>query len=765
MNFFDDSGIKYLLTDSRDLREPSKTVFFALRTAASDGHRYINDLISRGVTRFVVERIPEGLSSVAQFIVCPRPESVLQYVGRKVRDATSAKVIGVTGSVGKTVVKEILYQALSRRFRVTRSPRSYNSQIGVPLSLWEIRPDDDYAIIEAGIDGMGQMAALAAQIRPTVGILTRITDEHSDGFASREEKIRQKLLLFASVTDIVYDGNDPGVESALRDAYPQKRLHAAFGKGDAINPALAVKTMEVLGFDTANIRDMMSEVNATVDTRLDVREGTDDSLVINDRFTADVRSLSASLAFMRRRATNVRHCVLVLGELLRPYGTDEKALYGEVAEVAAEFGVDEVFACNHSAIQYSRLFDDRGIKFAIFEKENGVVGLQSCLILVQGLPSVAAMLETPRHETTLDVNLDALTRNFNHYRSLLRPTTGVIAMVKASAYGIGALEVSKTLQAQGAAYLAVAVVDEGVALRRAGITIPIMVMNPISTNFRALVDYRLEPSVFSLRELEMLLMHLPELTEVDNAPYPIHIKLDTGMHRVGFISEELPDLVNALTHTDRVAVATAFSHLATADCLDQDEYTDMQLHKFEEMTFVLRNGIGYDFKRHILNTAGIQRRTVCQYDFVRLGIGLYGIDPVDEKSSALSVVAALRTRIISLHRWQPYVTIGYGRKGVVARQSVVATVPIGYADGINRHLGCGNASFIVKGVACPTIGNVCMDQCMIDVTDVPEVNIGDSVEIFGPSAPISRLSDTLGTIPYEVLASISPRVTRLYFRE
>lgn len=767
-DIFNDPDIKYLLTDSRDLRDAAATVFFALTTASSDGHLYIAEMLDKGVRRFVARHKPADAPADAQFLITDSPEAVLQRIGHDRRRATNATIIAVTGSIGKTVVKELLFNALAQTHRVSRSPRSYNSQIGVPLSLWEIQPDDDYAIIEAGVDAAGQMTTLADIIEPNIGIITRITDEHSGGFSSRRQKIEQKAMLFASVSDIIYDGDDAEVESVLRQMYPHKRLHAAHGAGSAINTSLARETLRVLGFDADAITAMTESLNTDIDTRLDVREGTGDTLIINDMFTPDVRSIEAAMAFMRRRAVaSQRRCVLLLGELMNRHGETAADTYRKVAAAAADYGIGEVFATDDCADAYADIFSERGVSFsAVKGGVSDLPDLSRRMILVCGMPAtVAAMLENPRHETTLDVNLDALIHNFNHYRSLVKPTTGVIAMVKASAYGMGALEVAKTLQAQGAAYLAVAVVDEGVALRRAGITMPIMVLNPITTNFRALVDYRLEPAVFSLRELETLLAHLPEPSATEN-PYPIHIKLDTGMHRVGFIAEELPALARVLKATRRVAVATAFSHLATADCLDKDDYTDLQLQTFASMTHTLRQGIGYDFKRHILNTAGIQRRPEYQYDYVRLGIGLYGIDPVNVADPGLDVVATLRTRIISLHNWQPGVTVGYGRYGRIDKPSTIATIPIGYADGINRHFGRGAASFVVKDVECPTVGNICMDLCMIDVTDVPGgAAIGDEVEIFGRHASVRRLSDTLGTIPYEILTSISPRVARIYYRE
>ena len=388
------------------------------------------------------------------------------------------------------------------------------------------------------------------------------------------------------------------------------------------------------------------------------------------------------------------------------------------------------------------------------------------LILIKGAPDsgfscIKDVLESPRHDTIMEINLDAAAHNFNYYRSLLAPGTGLIAMVKASAYGVGSLELAKTLQSCRAAYLAVAVADEGVELRRAGITMPILVLNPITNNYSALFDRRLEPTVFSLKEY-FTLKNEARRRGITN--YPIHIKLDTGMHRLGFIQSELPELCRYLSDPSVLRVESVFSHLATADCIDMDDYTEMQLNNYASMTDLMLSLMPYPFKRHILNTAGISRYPQYHYDMVRLGIGLYGVDPLGE-NPALETVARLSTTVIAKRSWPAGTTIGYGRRGLLKRDSVVATIPIGYADGIDRHFGCGAASFAVRGTMCPTIGSICMDLCMIDVTDVPGVQVGDVVEIFGPAAPIHRLSDVQGTIPYEILTSVSPRVRRIYFRE
>ena len=733
-----------LLTDSRSLCEPETTLFFALRTSVNDGHRYVADLYRRGVRAFVVERVPDIMSGVddADFLVVADPLEALQTLGAFVRSTVDIPVVGITGSRGKTIVKELVYAALLKAGRrVVRSPRSWNSQIGVPLSVWNLECDTEIAIFEAGIDHPGQMQVLRDIIRPTIGVMTYINGEHDAGFIDRESKVEEKRRLLSGC-GVVIEGDD--------------------------NRRIAADILDALG-ESRDLLDGIDEVS----TRLDVHDGVNDSLMIFDEFTADAPSLLSALDFMSRRKTASRRNTVILGDLLHRDGEDIRTVYREVAAMLRLAGIDRLIAVGKEISACADVFDPLiAVEFMDsvdrFLAEYDVSRFDRELILIKGkrgagFDSIMRRLESPRHQSILEVNLDAVVDNFNSFRALLKPQTGMVAMVKASGYGTGALELAKTLQAQGAAYLAVAVIEEGVALRRAGITMPIMVLNPVSTNYQALFSYNLEPAVFSMRELRML---VNEASRFGFEKYPVHIKFDTGMHRVGFIDDEIDSLVRLLKSTDTVKVASAFSHLATADCLDEDAYTESQFEAFDRMTGALASGLDYPFKRHILNTAGIMRYPDRQYDMVRLGIGLYGISPLPPEATCISLrtVAKLSSTIISLKRWPAETTVGYSRRGVLARESVIATVPIGYADGVDRHFGCGNARFVVNGCLCPTVGNICMDLCMIDVTDAG-ASIGDRVEIFGPDAPIESLAATLGTIPYEILTSVSPRIHRIYFRE
>ncbi len=771
----DDDIVANIIIDSRTPAEPRGTLFCAISTKASDGYRYIGEMYNRGFRLFLVQTLEPsaaGLYGDATFLIVDSVADALRKIAGWHRSQLSdTKFVGITGSVGKTIVKELLYQSsLAGGCSVGRSPRSWNSMIGVPLSVCELSAADDVALIEVGIDAAGEMARHAELVCPEIGVLTPITSEHDAGFASRAEKIAEKVSLFARSKCVIYpEGDDEVVDVLTRICKDSKLIPVDYSAGWL---AVVKSVLGVLGYDATAAEKMMRGIELP-SNRIDVHEGVNDCVMLYDGFTADARSLEVSLDFMKRRATPTRTNTVVLTDLL--HATEASVaeiddIYESVARHLSLAGVSRVIAIGCELERHGEVFGafkfEAVADFDEFFKKYDINDFSSETILIFGRPktslsAVRAALETPRHDTTLEIDLAALIHNFNYYRSLLKPTTGIIAMVKASAYGVGAVEVAKTLQAQGASYLAVAVVDEGVELRRGGITMPIVVLNPVTGNYKALFDYNLEPSIFSMRELDVLL-DAAKRFGIDN--FKAHIKLDTGMHRVGFEPEEIDELCRRLVGEKRVTVATIFSHLATADCLDMDEYTEAQLKVYHDESEKIVAALPYKIKRHILNTAGIMRFAEHQYDLVRPGIGLYGISPLPG-DSALMPVATLKSTVITIRHWPAGTAIGYSRKGLLNRDSIVATVPIGYADGIDRHFGCGNASFLVNGVMCPTVGNICMDQCMVDITDAPNTAIGDEVEIFGINAPVQRLSDTLGTIPYEILTSVAPRVKRVYYRD
>ncbi|MCM1004859.1 MAG: bifunctional UDP-N-acetylmuramoyl-tripeptide:D-alanyl-D-alanine ligase/alanine racemase [Prevotella sp.] len=806
--------IDTFLTDSRSFHTDASSLFFALTTPSSDGHKYIPDLYRRGVRAFVVNNIPEGHFPEAAFLLVNSPLRALQRLGSECRKSMSpgGRVVGITGSRGKTVVKEWLNAALLPEPGVVRSPRSYNSQIGVPLSLTAITPDTKIALIEAGISRTGEMPTLAEMIAPGIAVFTGLGDDHAEGFSSLQEKAREKAKLAEGASVIVFPLDNKELANALMpyatssamvgwskldpqaavyvtsyerpaegrlkinyiyEGQPESAEIATDSEHAEENAATVIATMLALGYEPGRIAYGMRRIR-DIATRINVSDGVNGCLLAYDAFTADIDSLNFALDFMHRRiagAQDSRTPVLILSDLYLAPESDPHQAYKQVADAVTEAGIKRFIGVGKQLCSCRDLFTADSLFFP--DTRSMMQSLSTSdftneFVLIKGAPEfgfddILHNLEARTHETVLEVNLDAIVRNFNYFRSHLPASTGLIAMVKAAAYGAGSLEIAKTLQSQGASYLAVAVLDEGLELRRAGITMPIMVMNPKVVNYRAMFAGQLEPEIY---DFGMLYDVIREADKCGVKQYPLHIKLDTGMHRMGFCCEDLPKLIEILQNTDTVRAATLFSHLATADCPDMDDYTELQLTRFREYTDTIIKAMPYPIKRHVLNSAGILRygRTH-HYDFARLGIGLYGVNTLPpEMEKPLSPISTLRTVIIAVRERKKGETIGYARRGVLTRNSRIATIPIGYADGMNRKFGNGHIRVLINGRECPTVGNICMDACMIDVTDVP-CKPGDSVEIFGENMSVDRLAQVLDTIPYEVLTSISPRVKRVYFRE
>ena len=808
----EDAIVSQLLTDSRSLTQPEATIFFALRTDAGDGHNYIPDLYSKGVRNFVVGSdyyaLPECAG--ANYIAVDSPLDALQTLAtfhrRRFRELP---VIGITGSRGKTTVKEWLYQLLKDDYRIVRSPRSYNSQIGVPLSLWDIDNNTDLAIIEAGISTTGEMDNLQTMIRPTIGIITNLGSEHNDGFASMEQKAQEKAKILFNCESVVYCADDPLVthtiaplvesdvamgmswsrnhceaplqvegtdrnekEITIRYNYKDETSTVTIpftADRDLDNAITCLAVLLLLGMDRDLIAQRMSQLTP-VGTRLNVIEGVNNCTVIVDSYTSDYNSLTPALNFMTRRAGN-RPCTIILSDLAtESYSGDE--LYIRVSELLKTKRVNRLMGIGKEMCRYRQYFD--GVPQARFYNDTQEFmgdfakgDFADETILIKGDPrfgfsQIIDLLEAKQHMTVMEVDLNALAHNFKFFKSLIKPGTKTIGMVKASGYGAGSYEIAKTLQDCGCDYLAVAVHDEGVELRKASITMPVIVLNPNGVNYKAMFQYRLEPELYSL---EMARDIIKEGKRYGVKDFPVHIKIDTGMHRLGFTREQLPQLIELLKSQDIIKPASVFSHLCVADVPEEDAYTQSQFDYFDACCEELQRPFDHYIMRHILNTSGTVRFPERQYDMVRIGIGLYGIRTLaDDSEKALKPVSALRSIIISIKEWPAGTTIGYGRRGVLERDSRIATVTIGYADGFDRHFGNGAVSLWINGTLCPTVGTVCMDAIMIDVTDAT-CKVGDTVEIFGEHVPIEQLSEARDTIPYEILTSVSPRVKRVYYRE
>ena len=795
-----DAEIRWLLTDSRSLCFPEETLFFALKTQRNDGHKYIEDLYRRGVRNFVVNvngnvngngNENETLRyENANFLVVPSPLAALQRLAERHRDEFDIPVVGITGSNGKTMVKEWLYQLLSPSMTVTRSPKSYNSQIGVPLSVWLLNEQTQVGIFEAGISQLGEMDRLRDIIQPTIGVMTSLGAAHQQNFRSMEEKCMEKLRLFQDAKVIVYNADDDLVSRCIRrSGFTGKKIGwrrdemagkypLPFTDEASLQCSYACAAVALyLGVTPEQLAERMAKLEP-VAMRLEVKEGQHGCTLINDSYNSDINSLDIALDFMARRADNKpqtsnlksqTRCTLILSDIFQS-GMTHDELYGEVGRLCEQRGVTRF-------IGIGRALPTQADKIKVADKwffsdvdqfihSDLFRSLHDEVILIKGarlfgFDRITELLEQKVHETILEVNLNAVVNNLNYYRSFLKPETKLVCMVKADAYGAGAVEVAKTLQDHRVDYLAVAVADEGVTLRRNGITQNIMIMNPEMTAFKTMFDYDLEPEVYSFRLMDALI-HAAEQQGITG--WPVHIKLDTGMHRLGFDPEkDIDEVIRRLKSQTAIIPRSVFSHFVGSDSDDFDRFSTMQFEKFDKASRQLQSAFSHRILRHMDNSAAIEHFPERQLDMCRLGLGLYGVDPRDNRM--LSTVSTLKTTILQLRHVPKEETVGYSRKGILTRDSVIAAIPIGYADGLNRRLGRGACYCLVNGQKAPYVGNICMDVAMIDVTDIPDVREGDSVEIFGEHLPVTVLSDVLGTIPYEVLTSVSGRVKKVYYQD
>ena len=795
----EDALINWLLIDSRSLCFPKETLFFAIRTNRNDGHKYIGELYKRGVRNFIVSSLPVDIDQYPQsnFLLVHDTLQAMQQLAAYHREQFDIPVIAITGSNGKTTVKEWLYQLLSPDFNVCRSPRSYNSQVGVPLSLWLLNQHNDVAIIEAGISNPNEMDNLNRMIRPTISVITNIGEAHQENFFTKEGKCDEKLKLMRNCETAVINLQDDFITKVARQEilnkvknWPMVRSVEKKGTSATITYTLNGKQGQytIPFIDNAAIENSVTclatcasleGVNleaicarmATLEPvamRLEVKDGINGCTLINDTYNSDIHSLDIALDFMSRRPdTQSQKRTLILSDILQS-GEASRTLYAKVAEMAEQRGIEKVIGVGEAISSCSQYFKMDAYFFKTTEDliaSEVFASLSNEFILIKGarryhFDRLSDLLTLKVHQTILEVNLNALIENLHYYRSFMEPETKMVCMVKASAYGIGSLETSKTLQDQGVDYLAVAVADEGADLRKAGITSNIMVMNPEMTSFKMLFDYRLEPEVYNFQLLEALI-YAAEKEGITN--FPIHVKLDTGMHRLGFDPKaDIDRLITRLSKQSALIPCSVFSHFVGSDADEFDSFSRQQFEMYDEASRKLQAAYSHKILRHICNSAGIEHFPKYHLDMVRLGLGLYGINP--RNNEVINNVATLKTTILQIRNVPAGDTVGYSRKGKIDHDCRIAAIPIGYADGLNRKLGNGNCYCMVHGQKAPYVGNICMDVCMIDVTGI-ECSEGDYVTIFGDELPVTVLSDAIGTIPYEILTSVSTRVQRVYTQE
>lgn len=804
---FSDASISVLLTDSRKLLNPDETLFIALETKNNDAHTYISDLYNAGVRNFIVSKwLLEWKPYLdANFLQVKNTLYALQKLGAYHRSQFNIPIVGITGSNGKTIVKEWLYQLLGSDYNIVRSPRSYNSQIGVPLSVWELDKDTELGIFEAGISKPDEMENLEPIIQPTIGIITKIGEAHQENFASLQQKCMEKMLLFTNCDVCIYDAGNHLIEecaeimllsqksfawskhnsdaplfiSCIEKKSEITNIHYSFlnleyvtsipftDEASIENAIHCLAVMLYLNVTPERISQRMMKLEA-VAMRLDVRQAKNGCIVINDSYNSDINSIKIALDFQQqRKVDNTLKKTLILSDILQT-GIMPKTLYRKVADMVEQSGIEKIIGIGADITENAHFFNLPEQMFYAstqdFIESNVWKSFDHELILLKGARShhfedIALLLEKRIHETVLEVDLDAIVHNFNLYKSTLAPGVKLICMVKANAYGAEAAEIAKTLQYHRCDYLAVAVAEEGVQLRRDGITLPIIVLNPEINGLEELFAYDLEPEIYNFRILSVF---MKEASRRGITRYPIHLKIDTGMHRLGFLPNEISQLAEALNSQKEVQVKSIFSHLSASEDAAEDAFTSMQIKSLSDVYNRLQKVLKYPIMKHVLNSSGIERFPEAQWDLVRLGVGLYGVSSTG--MSGLKNVCTLKSTILQIKNIAHDETVGYGRKEVLRRDTRIATIRIGYADGLNRRFGNRKGNVLINGKLAPIIGNVCMDLCMVDVTDI-EAREGDSVIIFGNGLTLASVAESVGTIPYEILTSVSQRVRRVYIKE
>ena len=811
MQIPDHPGIAELITDSRKVVNADQSLFFAIKGDRHDGHEFLAGLFENGVRSFVITKKSAILPGVkANYIIVDDALSAMQLLAAWHRKQFAVPVVGITGSNGKTIVKEWLFQLLREDFHIARSPKSYNSQIGVPLSVWQMDSGHNFCLFEAGISQAGEMKNLEKMIQPTIGIFTNIGSAHDENFSDIKLKIREKMILFKNVSKLIYCKDYSGIHDCvlndgilspnvsvitwsrksradLQIGRINRKEHETEVQGIYKNEFISIRIPFI---DDASIENAIHcwalllflevkpdvitqrmELLSPVAMRLEMKEGINNCSVINDSYNSDIGSLTIALDFMNQQKQHKKRTV-VLSDILQS-GKDERSLYLQVADLLQQKGINKLIGIGDAIGHQQELFTIEKQFYKNTEeflRELNYSAFNNETILIKGARSfgferISRALQQKAHETVLEINLNAIVHNLNLFKSRLKPETKLMVMVKAFSYGSGSFEIANVLQFHRADYLAVAYADEGVELRKTGITLPIMVMNPEEQSFDAMISYKLEPEVYSFR----ILNHFTEAlrrrgSEPGAGRFPIHIEFDTGMKRLGFEEEDLNELIIRLKNNKHVRVVSVFSHLVASDEPEHDAFTRQQIEMFGRMSTGLAGHFNYPILRHLLNSSGILRFPEAQFDMVRLGIGLHGIAASANEQRQLQPVATLKTTISQIKQVKAGETVGYSRKGVALKDMTIATVGIGYADGLNRKLSNGMGKMLVMGQLAPVVGSICMDMTMIDISGIP-AREGTEVIVFGQNPDIISIASQTDTIPYEVLTGISDRVKRVYFHE
>ena len=805
----EDTIVNHLLIDSRRVFSANDSIFVAVNGDRHDGHDFLHEAFQKGIRSFLVQKnAPLDLIPGTWVLKVPDTLVALQSIAAQHRSSFKFPVIAITGSNGKTIVKEWLHQLLKEEIHIVRSPKSYNSQVGVPLSLWQMERSHEMGIFEAGVSKVGEMGALERMIKPDLGIITNLGRPHDENFEDWDEKAKEKLRLFENAKAIVYCkdyiplhniiANKPRFASANTFTWSRKvpanlmigkiekkeattliqgvynneflRITIPFTDDASIENGINCwATLLLLEYDNNWINKRMKSL-VPVAMRLELKEGINDCSIINDYFNSDLGSLAIALDFMVQQKQNPKKTI-ILSDILQS-GKSSEELYGEVSKLLQNKGIKKIIGVGPKIKQQAELFkgDTRFFNSTNeFIKSIDVSSFSNETILLKGarlfeFEQISSLFQKKVHETVLEINLNAIVNNLNYYKSLLKPKTKVMAMVKAFSYGSGSFEIANLLQFNRIDYLAVAYADEGVELRKAGITLPILVMNPEQQGYDLMIQHHLEPEIYSFRVLNLFEEALQRNGYNEPNGFPIHLKLDTGMHRLGFVEADLNELIIRLKNKRRLSVKSVFSHLAASDEKHHNKFTEQQIALFNSFSNTIIEHLGGGILKHILNSAGIANFPEHQMDMVRLGIGMYGISPFPDHQEKLELASELKTTISQIKQISAHDSVGYSRMEMPTREIKIATVPIGYADGLRRSLGKRKGHMMINGHKAPIVGNVCMDMCMLDVTAL-NVEEDDEVIVFGKGQSIMQFAKLMDTIPYEALTGISPRVKRVYYQE
>ncbi|MFH7014342.1 bifunctional UDP-N-acetylmuramoyl-tripeptide:D-alanyl-D-alanine ligase/alanine racemase [Flavobacterium sp. FlaQc-52] len=798
--------VDHVSIDSRSLQNGSQTLFFALSGVNNDAHLYISELIDKGVQSFVVQYVPDNCKGRANFLIVKDTLKALQEFAAYYRNLFDFPVIGLTGSNGKTIVKEWLNFLLSPDFNVIRSPKSYNSQVGVPLSVIAINEKHNLGIFEAGISTVNEMINLEKIIKPTIGVLTNIGSAHDEGFLNLEQKINEKLQLFKDSALVVYQKNEIVdlclaafvKENQLKEqvlfswSFTDKTATVFILKKESKNDKTQIEyqykneffNLEIPFQDSASIENAIScllvllyfkydfatiqnrmQMLYPVQMRLEVKNGINNCSIIDDSYSSDFQSLKIALDFLESQKKNASKTV-ILSDIFQS-GFSNEELYSKVAQLIADNKINRVIGIGNTISSFSDKFSNAVVfaSTADFIANFESLNFANETILIKGARSfqfeeIVTLLEEKTHETILEINLNSISHNLNFFKSKLAGNVKMMVMVKAFGYGNGGLEIAKLLEHHKVDYLGVAFADEGISLKSGGIKLPIMVLNPESTSFPSIIQYQLEPEIYSIKGLNAFLKIAREKNLKD---FPVHIKLDTGMHRLGFEENTIDELIATLKGNSTIRIQSILSHLATSDDKDHFEFVRSQIRLFEKLSSKLMTELGVNPIRHILNTSGISNFPDAQFNMVRLGIGLYGVSNDAAEQKFLENVGTLKSIISQVRTIPSGDSVGYGRRFMATKETKIATIPIGYADGISRLWGNEVGYVIVKNQKAAIVGSVCMDMLMIDVSEI-DCKEGDSVIIFGENPTVTEIANALKTIPYEILTSISQRVKRVFFR-